>query len=107
MSYRDTPEQETSAVATIGDIEHALFANAITLHDKIRARMETIDARGNVIRSVVTTTAGRMMIAQIIPKHPNVPFSLINQQLTKKSASEVIDRAYHHCGQRACVILTA
>jgi DNA-directed RNA polymerase subunit beta' len=103
-AYRDTPNEATSAFATIGDIEHALFANAITLHDKIRARMETIDAGGNVIRSVVTTTAGRMMIAQILPKHPNVPFSLINQQLTKKSVSEVIDMVYRHCGQKECVI---
>jgi DNA-directed RNA polymerase subunit beta' len=103
-AYRETPVEATSAFATIGDIEHALFAGAITLHDKIRARMETIDAGGNVIRSVVTTTAGRMMIAQILPKHPNVPFSLINQQLTKKSVSDVIDMVYRHCGQKECVI---
>jgi len=103
-AFRATPDQETSAFATIGDIEHALFAGAITLHDKIRARMETIDAGGNIIRSVVTTTAGRMMIAQILPKHPNVPFSLINQQLTKKSVSDVIDMVYRHCGQKECVI---
>jgi DNA-directed RNA polymerase subunit beta' len=103
-AYRDTPDQATSAFATIGDIEHALFAGAITLHDKIRARMETIDAGGNVVRSVVVTTAGRMMIAQILPKHPNVPFDLINKQLTKKSVSDVIDMVYRHCGQKECVI---
>jgi DNA-directed RNA polymerase subunit beta' len=103
-AYRDTKEQETIAFGTIGDIEHALFAKRITLHDKIRARMETIDAGGNIISSVVVTTAGRMMIGQILPKHPNVPFSLINQQLTKKSVSEVIDMVYRHCGQKECVI---
>ena len=103
-AYRDTPDRETSAFGTIGDIEHALFARAITLHDKIRARMETIDAGGNIISSVVVTTAGRMMIGQILPKHPNVPFSLINQQLTKKSVSDVIDMVYRHCGQKECVI---
>jgi DNA-directed RNA polymerase subunit beta' len=102
--YRVTPDQETPAFGTIGDIEHALFASHITLHDKIRARMETIDAGGNIIRSVVVTTAGRMMIGQILPKHPNVPFSLINQQLTKKSVSDVIDMVYRHCGQKECVI---
>jgi DNA-directed RNA polymerase subunit beta' len=66
--------------------------------------METIDAGGNIISAVVVTTAGRMMIGQILPKHPNVPFSLINQQLTKKSVSEVIDMVYRHCGQKECVI---
>ena len=45
-----------------------------------------------------------MMIAQILPKHPNVPFDLINRQLTKKSVSDVIDMVYRHCGQKECVI---
>ncbi|MSO99454.1 MAG: DNA-directed RNA polymerase subunit beta' [Acetobacteraceae bacterium] len=102
--FRDTPDEKAPAFGMIGDIEHALFAEAITLHDKIRARMETIDAGGNVVRSVVVTTAGRMMIAQILPKHPNVPFDLINRQLTKKSVSDVIDMVYRHCGQKECVI---
>ncbi len=102
--FRDTPDQEAPAFGTIGDIEHALFAKRITLHDKIRARMENIDAGGNVVRSVVATTAGRMMIAQILPKHPNVPFDLINRMLTKKLVSDVIDMVYRHCGQKECVI---
>ena len=50
------------------------------------------------------TTPGRMMIAQILPKHPDVPFSLINRQLTKKNVSDVIDMVYRHCGQKECVI---
>jgi DNA-directed RNA polymerase subunit beta' len=103
-AFRETPETDAPAFGTIGDIEHALFAKRINLHDKIRARMETIDAGGNVVRSVVATTAGRMMIAQILPKHPNVPFDLINRQLTKKNVSDVIDMVYRHCGQKECVI---
>ncbi len=102
--YRETPDQKAPAFGTIGDIEHALFAKVITLHDKIRARIETIDAGGNIVTSVVPTTAGRMMMAQILPKHPNVPFDLINRQLTKKSVSDVIDMVYRHCGQKECVI---
>ena len=78
--------------------------SAITLHDKIRARYETVDAGGNPIRPIVVTTPGRMMIAQILPKHPDVPFDLINRQLTKKSVSDVIDMVYRHCGQKECVI---
>ena len=50
------------------------------------------------------TTPGRMMIAQVLPKHPDVPFSLINRQLTKKNVSDVIDAVYRHCGQKECVI---
>ena len=45
-----------------------------------------------------------MMIAQILPKHPEVPFELINRQLTKKNVSDVIDAVYRHCGQKECVM---
>src|SRR6195952_4778076 len=102
--FKETPDNEAPAFGKIGEIEHALFAKAITLHDKIRARYETVDAGGNPIRPIVVTTPGRMMIAQILPKHPDVPFDLINRQLTKKSVSDVIDMVYRHCGQKECVI---
>ena len=98
------PDDKAPAFGTIGEIEHALHAKAISLHDKIKARFETIDAGGNPVRKIVVTTPGRMMIAQILPKHPNVPFELINRQLTKKNVSDVIDAVYRHCGQKECVI---
>ena len=72
--FARSPDKEAPAFGTMGEIEHALFARAITLHNKIRARYETIDADGNGVPQVVTTP-GRMMIAQILPKHPNVPFA--------------------------------
>ncbi|HXT79356.1 MAG TPA: DNA-directed RNA polymerase subunit beta' [Acetobacteraceae bacterium] len=103
-AYRDMPDDKAPAFGRIGEIEHALFAKAISLHDKIKARFETIDAGGNLVRRVMVTTPGRMMIAQILPKHPNVPFEMINKQLTKKSVSDVIDMVYRHCGQKECVI---
>ncbi len=102
--FKDKPDNEAPAFGKIGEIEHALFARRITLHDKIRARYETVDAGGNPIKPIVVTTPGRMMIAQILPKHPDVPFDLINRQLTKKSVSDVIDMVYRHCGQKECVI---
>jgi DNA-directed RNA polymerase subunit beta' len=102
--FRDRLDAEAPAFGDVGEIEHALTAGAIRLQDKIKARWETIDHGGNPVRQVVVTTPGRMMIAQILPKHPNVPFELINKQLTKKNISDVIDAVYRHCGQKECVI---
>ncbi len=102
--YRLVADQDAPAFGTMGEIEHALHAQAITLHDKIKGRIETIDANGNQRTEVVVTTPGRMMIGQILPRHPNVPFSVINKQLTKKTVSDVIDVVYRHCGQKECVI---
>ncbi len=114
--FRETPDQNeyddkgrltktgASAFGTIGEIEFALAAKAIKLHDKIRARFETVDPTGKLVRVTVVTTPGRMLIAQILPKHAQVPFALINKQLTKKNVSDVIDAVYRHCGQKECVI---
>jgi DNA-directed RNA polymerase subunit beta' len=102
--FRAAADEKAPAYATIGEIEHALHARAIKLHDKIRARFETADAEGKRIVQKVITTAGRMLIAQVLPKHPLIPFSLINRQLTKKNVSDVIDAVYRHCGQKECVI---
>jgi DNA-directed RNA polymerase subunit beta' len=102
--FRAVEDNDAPAFGTIGEIEYALHSGAVGLHDKIKGRWETIDAGGNPVREVVVTTPGRMMIAQILPKHPNVPFELINKQLTKKNVSDVIDAVYRHCGQKECVI---
>ncbi|MBV8497133.1 MAG: DNA-directed RNA polymerase subunit beta' [Gammaproteobacteria bacterium] len=102
--YRAVADNDAPAFGTIGEIEHALDSGAIRMHDKIKARFNTVDAGGNPVRQLVLTTPGRMLIAQILPKHPNVPFSLINKQLTKKNVSDVIDAVYRHCGQKECVI---
>ncbi len=102
--FRATEDKDAPAFGTIGEIEIALDARAIKLHDKIRARFHTVDADGKPLRTIVTTTPGRMLIAQILPKNADVPFSLINRQLTKKNVSDVIDAVYRHCGQKECVI---
>ena len=102
--FRVAQENDCPAFGTIGEIEHALAAKAIRLHDKIRARFHTLDAAGKPVIQKVVTTAGRMLIAQVLPKNVNVPFTLINRQLTKKNVSDVIDVVYRHCGQKECVI---
>lgn len=88
----------------IGEIEHALSVKAIQLHDKICTRYETNDGEGNTIYQRVITTPGRMIVSQILPKHPLISFDLINRELTKKIISDIIDIVYRHCGQKECVI---
>lgn len=89
---------------TIAEIQQALDAKAITLHHRIKARLHTVDNEGNPIIARVTTTPGRMLLSEILPRHKNVPFRVINQQLTKKEITNVIDVVYRHCGQKETVI---
>jgi len=87
-----------------GEIEHALFANAVTLHAKIEARYKTVDADGKPITKRVKSTPGRMMVAEILPRHPKIPFELVNRLLRKQEVSHIIDEVYRHCGQKETVL---
>jgi DNA-directed RNA polymerase subunit beta' len=99
-----TKEQDAKAFGTVGEIEFALSAGAIKLHDKIRARIPTIDHAGVKKQMIVVTTPGRMLMGQLLPLNANVPFSVVNKMLTKKAVSDVIDLVYRHCGQKEAVI---
>src|SRR5437762_1748107 len=89
---------------SIGDIEQALAAKTVSLHTRIKARYQTVDADGHPIVRRVDTTPGRMLLSEILPRNPNVSFDLINQLLTKKQISDLIDQVYRHCGQKETVI---
>ena len=89
---------------SMGEIEHAIEAGTLTVHSQIRARLATVDENGAPVVLTVASTPGRMMLAQVLPKHPNVPFSLVNRLLTKREISQVIDVVYRHCGQKETVI---
>jgi DNA-directed RNA polymerase subunit beta' len=103
MELADQPGEGT-AFAGPGEMQHALESKTVTLHSKITARYHTVDAEGKAIVQRVQTTPGRMLLAEILPKHPNVPFSLVNRVLTKKDVTNVIDVVYRHCGQKETVI---
>ena len=95
---------EGMAFLDMGEIEQALEAGAVSLHAKVQARYHTVDKEGNPTIVRVETTPGRMMLADVLPRNKNIPFELINQLLTKKEISIVIDEVYRHCGQKDTVI---
>src|SRR3546814_670101 len=105
LSMEDDGEPgEGMLFGDIGEIEHALASGAVSLHAKVKARYHTVDADNKPIRLVVDTTPGRMLLSEVLPRHPNVPFSLLNKVLTKKEITELIDIVYRHCGQKDTVI---
>jgi DNA-directed RNA polymerase subunit beta' len=95
---------EGMAFTNVGEIEQALASKAVTLHSRIKARFSGVDAEGRPIVRRVATTPGRMLLSEILPRHPAVPFELINQLLAKKAISELIDHVYRFCGQKETVI---
>jgi len=97
-------EGEGMAFGNMSEIHQALDSGSVTLQTKISARYNTVDSDGKPLTTRIETTPGRMMLSEILPRHPMVPFDLINRQLKKKEISEVIDMVYRHCGQKETVI---
>ncbi|MGE3967164.1 MAG: DNA-directed RNA polymerase subunit beta' [Dongiaceae bacterium] len=103
MEGKDEPGKGM-AFGDIAELEAALQAKAVTLHSPVKARCSWIGADGEPITRVIPTTPGRMLLSQILPRHPNVPIELVNRLLTKKDITNVIDVVYRHCGQKETVI---
>jgi DNA-directed RNA polymerase subunit beta' len=101
---REGERGEGMNFAGIGELQQALDGDAISLHARITCRYKTVDAKGKPVTLRVQTTPGRMILSEILPRHAEVPFELVNRLLTKKEISNVIDAVYRHCGQKETVI---
>lgn len=91
-------------ISDVGELEHALESGRVTLHAKIKVRFEGVDERGKKEIRVIDTTPGRFMIASLLPKEKGMRPELVNQLMTKKAISGLIDEVYRACGQKATVI---
>ena len=101
---REGQEGEGMVFSSIGELEQALDTGAVGLHAKVQVRIDGVDAEGVAARMRLETTPGRALLTQILPRHPDVSTALLNQLLTKKEVSNVIDIVYRHCGQKETVI---
>ena len=86
------------------EIEHALESGQIKVHSRIISRFETIDDNGKIKFEKHTSTAGRFLLSNLLPKNVNNRFALIDRLLPKKVVSEVIDHVFRFSGQKNTVI---
>ena len=103
---------EGMTFGSVDEVVQALDADVVTLHSKITCRVpdgveEGANGSGEPIKKFrrVETTPGRMLLYQILPDHPNLPFDrVLNRLLTKREITNVVDEVYRHCGQKETVI---
>src|SRR6202008_317379 len=88
----------------MAELEHALHSKVIHLHTKIKYRWESVDEQGKPVKRWIETTAGRVMLGNVLPKSPKISYDIINKLMTKREISGVIDQVYRHCGQKETVI---
>ena len=86
------------------EIEHALETGQIKVHSRIVSRFETVNEKGEKKFEKYTSTAGRFLLSNLIPKNINNKFSLVDRLLPKKVVSEVIDHVFRFSGQKSTVI---
>ena len=90
--------------SNIEEIGHAIENKSISLHSKIISIFETVDEKGNKLNQKYTSTAGRFLLASVLPKHHKIKFTIIDRLLAKKNVSEIIDTIFRFCGQKETVI---
>ncbi len=91
--------------ASLDEAMQALEAGVVSLHSKIFCRISELGPDGNEVVRRAETTPGRLLLFDILPKHPAVTFErLLNQLLTKREITEVVDEVYRFCGQKETVV---
>jgi DNA-directed RNA polymerase subunit beta' len=97
-------QKRAKVYGDIAEVEHALHSKVIDLHTRIKWRWFGVDENGDQIRKWYETTPGRVLLGQVLPKNPKIPFDIVNKLMTKREISNMIDQVYRHCGQKETVI---
>jgi DNA-directed RNA polymerase subunit beta' len=99
---------EGMVFADLDEVQQAFSAGVLSLHSKVWCRLPLPPRNGagddgGTYR--VETTPGRMLLYEILPKHPAISFDrLLNCLLTKREITQVVDEVYRHCGQKETVV---
>ncbi len=88
--------------SNIKEVHRAFETKNVHLHAKIKVRIQEQDEEGNAHYTVVDTTVGRALLSDILPK--KLPYALVNQTLTKKKVSRLINTCYRNVGLKETVI---
>jgi len=90
----------------VAEVHRAYESRGVELQARVRARIRqfVIDENRQTKESVsvVETTVGRALLSEILPK--GLPFDLINQAMTKKAISRVINECYRRVGLKETVV---
>jgi len=94
--------------ADIDEAHRAYESGAVSIHAKITVRIDTteVDEEGNgtPVRKRVETTVGRALLSRLLPE--GMPFEMVNQAMTKKAISKLINTSYRNQGLKATVVFS-
>ena len=97
---------EGMAFANVAEVHRAYDNRVVELHAKVKVRLRQVEIDEDGARSestsIVDTTVGRALLAEILPE--GLPFALANTELTKKSISRLINQCYRRLGLKDTVV---
>jgi DNA-directed RNA polymerase subunit beta' len=93
--------------ANIDEARRAFESGAADLQAKVRIRVPTFDVDEETgdktaIEKLVDTTVGRALLSEILPA--GLDFELVNQAMSKKAISSVINACYRRLGLKKTVV---
>ena len=90
----------------VDEVHRAYECGAVDLHARISVRIrQAADDNGDEVRlERVETTVGRALLSRILPEE--MPFSLVNQVLNKRSISQLVNVCYRRLGLKTTVIFS-
>jgi DNA-directed RNA polymerase subunit beta' len=98
---------ETMRFSNPEEVHRAYVSGEAHLQARIKCRLLEVnyDEEGvrHEKRHVVDTTIGRVLLWRIVPE--GLPFDMVNQTMTKKAISRLLNECYRKVGLKATVIL--
>ena len=93
--------------ANIDEARRAFESGAAELQAKVRIRVPTFDidedtGEQTAVEKLVHTTVGRALLSEILPA--GLDFELVNQPMSKKAISTVINACYRRLGLKKTVV---
>ncbi len=97
---------EGMVFANLAEVQRAYDNRVVELHAKVKVRLRQVEIAEDGTRtektSIVDTTVGRAMLAEILPE--GLSFNLVNTELNKKAISRLINACYRELGLKDTVI---
>ncbi|MGZ0188727.1 MAG: DNA-directed RNA polymerase subunit beta', partial [Alphaproteobacteria bacterium] len=101
---RDGEPGEGMVFRGVGEAKQALDQNIVSFNTKVKARWRWTNVEGVEEVTVYDTTPGRMVIGELLPQSNGMSYDEVNQVMTKKAITNLIDQVYRTCGQKETVI---
>jgi len=97
---------EGKVFANVHEVHRAYETRDVDLHAKVKVRMpepvRSEDGEITYVKKIFDTTVGRALMREIVPAE--LPFEVLNLNMTKKAISGLINRCYRTLGLKATVI---